>query len=408
MWGAPRWCATLVGVARLEPFRGVRYAGQPLEQLVAPPYDVVGPAERARLAARSPYNAVHLELPEPDPATGADRYAAAASLLRTWVGAGVLVADTSPALYPYRTVTPDGRTSTGVMGALGIGDDVLPHEATLPKARSDRLDLLRATAANLSPIWALSLTKELTALFAPQGPPLANVVDDDGVRHQLWAVTDPATIGAVGDAVAASPLVLADGHHRYETAKTYRAEARAAHGDRPGPYDAVMALVVELSADQLAVGPIHRLVGGLATPPDVPAAFGPLFEVVPAGPLDEQTVEPLARARSLAVLTADGVWRLDRRADGGPLGAAGGAGTLDAEAVDRALDRLPGTERSYDADWRAVLAAVRSGEAGAGVLLRPVTVDQIAEHAAARRRMPPKTTFFTPKPRSGLVYRLLT
>lgn len=391
--------------------------GQPLDRLIAPPYDVVGPDERVRLAARSPYNAVHLELPEPDPATGADRYAAAASLLRTWVGSGVLAADASPALYPYRTLTPDGRASTGVLGALAIGDDVLPHEETLPKPRGDRLDLLRATAANLSPIWTLSPTRGLTDLFAPEGPPAADVVDDDGVRHQLWVVTDPAVADAVRRAVAESPLVLADGHHRYETAGAYRAEARAAHGDRPGPYDAVMALVVELTEDQLAVGPIHRLVAGLPGPPDVPAAFGRWFEPVPAGPLGEETVAPLARSQEPAVLTGDGVWRLVRRdgeqaAGGAAAGgaAAGGPGetVLDAALVDRALDTLPGAERYYDADWRDVLAAVLGGKAQAGILLRPVTVRQIAEWAASGRRMPPKTTFFTPKPRSGLVYRLLT
>ncbi|MGH9088075.1 MAG: DUF1015 family protein [Acidimicrobiales bacterium] len=399
-------------MARFDPFRGVRYAGQPLDRVIAPPYDVVDPAERALLAARSPYNAVHLELPEPDPATGADRYAAAASLLRTWVGSGVLAADAVPALYPYRTTTPEGRSSTGVLGALSIGDDVLPHEETLPKPRSDRLDLQRATAANLSPIWALSLTRGLTDHFAPDGPPVADVVDDDGVRHQLWVVADADTIAAVGESVAGAPLVLADGHHRYETAKAYRAEARAAHGDRPGPYDAVLALVVELTAEQLAVGPIHRLVHGLDSPPDVPATFGPWFAAEPAGPLTEEVVAPLARARELAVLTPHGVWRLARRPPGGPATRPAGdppAGTLlDAAAADRAVDTLAGAERSYDDRWEAVLAAVRCGVAQAGILLRPVTVEQIAEHAAAGRRMPPKTTFFTPKPRSGMVYRLLT
>lgn len=393
-------------MATFEPFRGVRYAGQPLDRVIAPPYDVVSPEERARLAARSPYNAVHLELPEPDPAAGADRYTAAASLLRTWVGSGVLAADPAPSLYPYRTVTPEGRTSTGVVGAIAIADDVLPHEQTLPKPRSDRLDLLRATGANLSPVWALSPVRGLTAAFAPDGvpagAPVADVTDDEGVRHQLWVLSDPTTIAAVVDAVATEPLVLADGHHRFETARAYRDEARARRDDRPGPYDTVMGLVVELAEEELAVGPIHRVVEAPSGPPDVPATFGRWFEAVPAGPLDEPTVAALARSSALAVLTADGVWRLVPRSE------AIGEGALDTELIDRALDGLPGASCHYDGDWAAVMEAVRRGQAQAGILLRPVTVDEIGRWAAAGRRMPPKTTYFTPKPRSGLVYRLLT
>jgi uncharacterized protein (DUF1015 family) len=388
-----------------QPFPGVRYDTSTvrLDQVIAPPYDVVGSAERDMLAHRHPCNAIHLELPEPDLATGKDRYIAAAELLDDWLGRGVLVADPVPAFYPYRMTDRDGSTTTGVIGALGIGDGVLPHEETLPKPRSDRLDLLRATGANLSPIWGLSLTAGLTATFAPDGPPVADAFDDDGVRHQLWVLDTPDAGRAVAAAVAASPVVLADGHHRYETARAYRQEARDANRGRPGDYDAVMALVVELAQDQLHVGPIHRLVSGLPEGTDIVELLGRSFDAVHAGAATESIVGALVSSGSLALVTPKDAWLLTVQPD-----AFERAGTdLVAGLVDAALADVSTASLSYSARWQEALAAVSGGEAQAAVLLQPVTVPQIAAWAAARRRMPPKTTYFSPKPRTGMVLRLL-
>ncbi|MGH9108057.1 MAG: DUF1015 family protein [Acidimicrobiales bacterium] len=398
-------------MALLRPFRGLRYTpvAGPVEGLIAPPYDVVGPAERAHLAARNAHNAVHLELPEPDPAAGLDRYEAAAALLAAWRSQEVLRQDPVPALYPYRTTTPAGRRSTGVIGALTIGDDVLPHEQTLPKARSDRLDLLRATDANLSPIWALSLEPGLTAAFEPQGPPTTDAVDDDGVRHQLWVLDDPTAAEAVTRAVGGSPLVIADGHHRYETARAFRDERHDAGQGRPGD-GAVMALVVELAPEQLHVGAIYRLVGGVAPGTDVPAALSRWLAVEPAGPVTEELVGRLSASGALAAVTAEGVWELGREpAVAGVTVGDGATGDpdLDVELLDRAIKDLPGAHVSYCARWEELLATVRSGEAQVGLLVPPVTVAQIAEWASAGRRMPPKTTYFVPKPRTGMVIRSL-
>ena len=149
---------------RFEPFRGLRYAAPstPIAQVIAPPYDVITSAERVRLASRHIANAVLVELPEPDLAAGMDRYAVAKALFTRWQE-GLLRPDPTPCLYPYRMTDTAGRTSTGVIGALGLAlpgqeTDILPHEETMPKAKSDRLELLRATRANLSPIWGLSMT----------------------------------------------------------------------------------------------------------------------------------------------------------------------------------------------------------------------------------------------------------
>jgi uncharacterized protein (DUF1015 family) len=393
-------------VPRFEPFRGLRYdpGAVRLDQVIAPPYDVIGSALRTTLAHRSPFNSVRVELPEPDLQLGIDRYQVAAGLLLSWMAQRVVVPDPHPSFYPYRMTSHEGRASTGVIGALGVGDDdILPHEETMPKPRSDRLDLLRATRANLSPIWGLSLTAGLSALLEPTGPPVGDAFDDDGVRHQLWVVDDPTAVEAVSRAVGESAVVVADGHHRYETARAYREEVRTALGGRPGPHDLVMALVVELADDQLTVGPIHRTLRGLPDDVDLPDSLSRWFDVVHAGPATERVVGALGSSSSLALLTADGAWLLTPR----PEAYEAAGSDLDSSLVDMALRQLPAHESTHCHSWEEALTAVRSKEAQAALLLRPVTVSQIAEWAGARRRMPAKTTYFSPKPRTGMVFRRL-
>ncbi len=203
---------------RFEPFAGVRYdAGRvDMSAVVAPPYDVVGPQDRARLAGRHSANAIRVELPEPDHRADLDRYANAARQLERWQEEGILVRDPAPSFYAYRMTTPGGRATNGVIGALGIDErsaaETLPHELTLPRPKSDRLDLLRATRANLSPIWALSLSPGLTKTFERHLPPHAAATDEDGVRHELWVIDEPSVIDAVREGVQSSPVVIADGH----------------------------------------------------------------------------------------------------------------------------------------------------------------------------------------------------
>ena len=197
-------------VPRFEPFQGLRYRPDvaPMAQVIAPPYDVISPTERSHLASRHRANAVLVELPEADLSGGRDRYAVATDLFVRWQEKGILLPDPGPSLYPYRMTDPSGRATTGVIGALGLADpgkdsDILPHEQTLPKPKSDRLDLLRATRANLSPIWGLSMAPGVTATFDPtDDDPVADVYDDDGVRHQLWVLSDADTVAAVGTALA--------------------------------------------------------------------------------------------------------------------------------------------------------------------------------------------------------------
>ena len=396
---------------RFEPFQGLRYRPDvaPLAQVIAPPYDVISPTERAHLASRHRANAVLVELPEADLSGRRDRYVVAADLFTRWQEKGLLVADSVPSLYPYRMTDTAGRVTTGVIGGLGLAEpgaesDILPHEQTLPKPKSDRLDLLRATRANLSPIWGLSMAKGVTATFDPtDDDPVADVVDDDGVRHQLWVLNDADTVAAVATALAAAPVVLADGHHRYETARAYQAEQREAHGSAPGPYDLVMALVVELAEDQLTVGAIHRTVSGLPEDFDLVTALAPWFDVIRAGAADDRTLGALADSRSLAMVTGGQAYLLLPQAEV----QEQEGNDLDSNLIATALEAMPPHEVMHRHSVAEALEALRDGEGQAAFLLRPVTVAQIDEWANARRRMPPKTTFFSPKPRTGMVFRSL-
>jgi len=392
-------------VPHFEPFAGLRYRPSvPLDRVIAPPYDVVGPDERAELAGRNRANAIHVELPVEDFRAGRDRYQAAAQLFAAWREEGLVLADPWAAFYAYRMTVPGVSATTGVIGALACeppGGDILPHEQTIPKDKSDRLDLLRACRANLSPIWGLSLTAGLAEAYEPSGPPRAEATDDDGVIHALWVLDSPAATESIMRAVGASPVVIADGHHRYETALAYQAERRAARGGAPGDYDLVMAFVVELSEEQLSVGPIHRILREVPEGTDLVDAFSRWFDTVHVGPAEEQLVDAVAASKALALITADGVWLLTPREQ--TYAAAGS--DLDSSLVALVVEGLPGTEVSHHHDWHAALGTVAAGGADAAVLLRPVTVAQISEWAHARRRMPPKSTFFRPKPRTGMVFR---
>ncbi|HUO48125.1 MAG TPA: DUF1015 domain-containing protein, partial [Acidimicrobiales bacterium] len=371
---------------RFEPFAGLRYdPSVPLDLVIAPPYDVVNAAQREELAARHRANAIHVELPADDAARGLDRYQAAAAILEAWMDEGLVLQDAAPAFYAYRMRTPAGEVTTGVIGALYCeqpGGEILPHEQTIPKDKSDRLDLLRSCHANLSPIWGLSLTAGLAKAYEPEDLPDAEATDDDGVVHSLWVLDDPAVVAAISEGVAQSPVVIADGHHRYETALAYQAERRHETGDAAGDYDAVMALVVELAEDQLSVGPIHRTLSGVPEGVDVADAFGRWFDMVQAGPVDEQLVTAVSESNALALVTGGSVWLLTPR----PEAYEAAGSDLDSSVVALAVEGIDGAATTHHHDVPAAMAALASGEAQAALLLRPVTVAQIGDWAHARRR----------------------
>jgi uncharacterized protein (DUF1015 family) len=406
------------------PFAGTRYdLGHPgvvLDRVVAPPYDVVDDDQAAALEARDPHNAVRLILPRDEHRAG-DRYERAATAFARWRDDGVLVTDPAPRFYAYRMEYRDrsgrARRTRGVIGALALpeaGDGaVLPHERTLPKAKSDRLALLRATRVNADPIWGLSPAAGLTDALGG-ATPLGECTDHDGVRHVLGAIDDPTRIASISALVGGAPLVLADGHHRFETACAYRDERRDAGLDDTGA-GAIMTFVVELADDELWIEPIHRLVD-LPPGTDLRAALRDAFTITDAGRAgDADDVDALlgamADAAGIGLVDTAGLALAVPHADARAAALAGehpAVASTDAAVVETlVVPRLAGASWQYRHDATAVAALVDKGAASAAVLCSPVSVATTRAAAVDRVRMPQKTTFFSPKPRTGMVLRAL-
>ncbi len=400
---------------RFEPFRALRYAtdglsGSDLARVIAPPYDVLSDAEVDALQQRSAENITVVDVPR----GGEDRYDRAADTLAEWIARGVLIRDPEPSFTVYRLRFTDdlgrAREVVGVLGGLEVvdagaasgsdGTSVLPHERTTPKASTDRLDLTRATGANLSPVWGLSLAHGLTELLRRPGEPLGEVTED-GVTHVLERVTDPDRIAAIQAVLAADDVLIADGHHRYGVARIYRDEVRAATGRTDSPAEQTLTFVNELVADQLSIAAIHRLYTGVDVA-TLTAALGARFDLVPAPAPTPAVLRAMEQDGYLVLHTGAATWTLSPRP-----GAFDDVRALDGAWLEAALADTP-AEVTYQHGLEEVLAAVAEGRAVAAVLIRPVGIAEIERTAREGLLMPPKSTFFTPKLKTGLVIRELT
>ena len=385
------------------PFRAHRYApGTDLDAVIAPPYDVLSDADVDALASRDPHNIVHVDVPR----GGDDRYAVAASTLAAWLDAGVLVTDAEPSFTIYRLSFTDAagadRTIVGVLGGLEVVDEgaggVLPHERTTPKAKSDRLDLTRATATNLSPVWGLSLAAGLTDALAEPGEEVSRLVVD-GVTHVAERVVDPARIARVREVLAADDVLIADGHHRYAISRSYRDEVRAATGRTDTDAEKTLCFVNELVADQLSIEAIHRVYAGVGLDA-LRARLAESFELSPAPAPTPGLLGDMVDRGRLVLLSPDGTaeWLAPRP------GAFDGVRALDGAWLEHALSGLDvGVDYQHGLD--ETVALVGSGDVDAGVLIRPTSLAEIERTAREGLLMPPKSTFFTPKLRTGLVLR---
>jgi uncharacterized protein (DUF1015 family) len=432
----------------LRPFRALRYEPSrvgDLAAVVAPPYDVIDPGTRARLVARHPANVVRLDMPVEEPGDGPDdRYRRAARTLATWRSDGTLRKDPQPSIYVYeqRYRVPDTereRVQRGFFArlrleAFGADSGVLPHERTLSGPKEDRYKLLRATGVNTSPVVALfddpSGTSEERMAAVVGGPPDVDLTDDDSVCHRMWALPasgdGPASIvaGALLEAAGASPVTIADGHHRYETALRYRDERRMTRScDEDPAFDYVLVLMIEAARQELTVLPTHRLVRGIG--PDGAAtllARAPeLFEVVPAAS-SEALLGDLAGGSEGAggggrfgVWTRDGGALLTARRDAfEPLLPTRGDSVrwLDVTLLGVALERLAGIDPravasgaiGYTKSAAEAIEAVQADSAvDAAFLLEPTPVAAIEAVAREGDVMPQKSTYFYPKALTGLV-----
>ncbi|MGH2841205.1 MAG: DUF1015 domain-containing protein, partial [Solirubrobacteraceae bacterium] len=400
--------------------------------LAAPPYDVIDPNERAKLAARSPHNVVAIDLPE-DPG-GGDRYEHAARLLDAWRQEGAVVRDDEPSLWALVQdyTAPDGRrlTRNGFFARVRVEDygpgTIRPHERTHPGPKEDRLRLTRATQANLSPIFSLYSDPELRAWRALEpatsGEPFGEVTDADGTRNRLWRIEDPDAIAAVQDAVADAELLIADGHHRYETARVYADEIGG-----EGDHRYVLMCLVALQDEGLTVFPTHRLVDGLKgteKPETLATTLRANFDIEPIetddlvpsddngagiqmGYLDslfKRAFRLTLKDQALADEALNDMPEPYRRLDTAVLEAIVLKGPLDLSEDDISHLRGLGYARSFE----EARELVESGTYDAGFFMRSIPVALIQEIAAAGVNMPPKSTYFFPKVPTGLIFNALT
>ena len=389
---------------RFEPFPAIRFATEDLAPVVAPPYDVLSDADVDSLEARSLHNIVRIDVPR----GGKDRYELAAKTMEAWLKEGILAVDEEPSFTIYRMrftgSTGVRRDIAGALGGLEVVDleagGVLPHERTTAKASTDRLDLTRATAANLSPVWGLSLSHGLTELLAEPGEPLG-AVTDEGVVHVVERVTDPQRIAAIRDKLAADDVLIADGHHRYGVSRSYRNEIREATGRTDTPAELTLAFVNELIEEQLSVAAIHRLYADIAVG-DLAQALARSFELVPTERPSDADLADLHKQGLLILVSRDAAWQMQprpRRFDG--------VRPLDGGWLETALADVPLTV-SYQHGLAETLQEVDGGRASAAVLIRPVSVAEIERTAREGLLMPPKSTFFTPKLKTGFVIRSMS
>jgi uncharacterized protein (DUF1015 family) len=435
-------------MATIIPFRGVLYDSSlvgNVRDVVAPPYDIIDTDMQKALHERHPQNVIRLELgiEESGDNVTSNKYTRAASFLRGWLNSGALRRDSQPALY-YHTIDyrPPGSgpaaptrmlksfLATVQLEEFGTGK-IYPHENTRAAAKTDRLNLLEACRANFSPIWSLysdpsgRVLQGLEQAAATEKPRI-DFVDDVGCRQRLWSITNPAVLDQVTALMRSIPLFIADGHHRYETALNYqrfRRQQRGASGTKFQPYDSVLMLFAGLEDPGLTVLATHRVVTTpVPTLDQLRSLLSPDFDITEFAFTREG--EAQARRRfldelrnrgastpvfGLAIGGGQAYCLLKLRAARRPPADSSPRERLDVSILQQqVVAKLCPTQKEQEAivytkDEHEALDWVRKGTGQAALLLNPTKVIEVQAVASAGERMPHKSTYFFPKPLTGLV-----
>jgi uncharacterized protein (DUF1015 family) len=425
-------------VATLRPFQGVLYDPQrvDLSRVVAPPYDVISPADQKRYYEQDPHNVVRLIAGEVRPSDTLEdnKYTRAAAFFREWLADGILRREASPRLYVYRhqfvdPISGESRSRLGIIGVVELepfGRAVLPHEQTHARAKADRLSLTRAVVANLSPVFALYEDPQAAVgpivAAAMAGPPRMSITAEDGDQHTIWSMEGGQRFAQLAEVFNTSTLYMADGHHRYETALNFRNYQRQQHPEAPpdAAFNYVLMLLVDVRDPGLTILATHRVLHDLEgfDAGELVRRLSERYRVVPRS----------SRADLLAAMqhgggqggghrigmAFGGSWyTIDIERANSPDPVSGlDVSVLHAQILQRELRLAPAEleqERylSYSRDVDVALKRVETGTAQAAFLLRPPAVQDVVEVAQAGQVMPQKSTYFFPKPASGIVFNPL-
>ena len=433
-------------MADIIPFHALRYNSSkvPPGDVMTQPYDKISPAMQDRYYAASAYNLVRIILGKPQPSDNEQDnvYTRAAAWLQQWQTEGVLERDTEPGIYVYsqRFTVPGDPAGAEIERrsfiALGRIEDydrkvVFRHEQTLSKPKADRFNLLRATQAHCGQIFMVYSDPEgaVDAALRQDGPPTVEVRDEYGVLHRMWKVSDPQVIANVQAQMADKKLIIADGHHRYETALNYRNEMRQqSNSDLQAPTERVMMTFVNMDSPGLVVLPTHRVVFGLEnfSVSDTVAELRKYFEVEDIGPLSDvrsapQRLHEAGKKRTaLLAVTSNGAFLLRTRTDvqsPSLTGLSGQQRALDVVQLHKVvLEEVLGMSEDdiraqkhlkYIRDAGEAVEDVRKGSAQVAFLMNPVRMEQVRDVAFAGEVLPQKSTDFYPKMLSGLtIYSL--
>jgi uncharacterized protein (DUF1015 family) len=431
-------------MAQVQPFRAYRYdLGRvgPLSKVIAPPYDVIDDVLLQKLAASDAHNVVHVDLPRPNPTDKSpdECYARAGKRFKEWMREGVLKQDSARSLYVYHQDFESGGatyTRRGVLARVRLerfdSGIIRPHEDTLAGPKQDRLRLLEATATNLSPGFGLySDSSEVQSLLdnAVAGQPPTEAADHTGVRGRIWQVSDQQVISKVVGLLGPKPLLIADGHHRYETSLAYRDQMLGDKVNQPGdePVRYTLMQLVSMNDPGLIVLPTHRLVNGCGrlSGDALTKHLQPAFDVKRVG----EGKDAAAAAWDLAALEvgqgglafglADGSWWIARPRDLGRMTELASDHSpawrqLSVSVLHRLVlghlikpEAAAGIKCDYVHLWQEAEEGVRTGRAEMAVLVPAVDVKGVETIAEGNERMPPKSTYFYPKLQTGFVFNPL-
>ncbi len=416
-------------MAKVLPFRGFLYNPDKVsgDEVIAPPYDIISPGYREVLYRKSPYNIVRIDFGRgmPEDTEKENKYTRACSYFEQWVREGVLVRDDKPAYYAYEidyALAGEGKKLRGILAMVKIeelGKGVYPHEATHSKPKADRLDLMRACFANISPVYALynSPEKIASGIVRTVGTtPYFSARDTDGAVHKLYKISGTAQTGLITKELYDKPVFIADGHHRYEVALEFKREMDTLHAsgklageefaDGSHPWDYVLMFLANMSDDGISILPTHRLVKGIAKE----KVFGKLekdFHIRKA-PLTTDILEAISKSGKDTFgffMDGDEHWHILEYKGDGLKDIPPALKDLDVVVLHELILKrdLGITDIAFEMDVKEATERVRRKEFDGVFFLNPTGVDDVERVALSQLRMPPKSTYFYPKLLTGMV-----